>query len=156
MYLFSWIVVDKRTVLNENPERVHVRRTEKRGKEIDLIGQLNVAWLFGHSRGSPSLYADDLKYPFPNNCPILMLHIILNYKLHKISFQMAYVAVCMVGPLNSTKIGFGRSAVRFFDHFLLTLASLLECSTDFWLIFFYFQLIWATWFRMVWVLSPHI
>ena len=49
--IFSWIVVDKRTVLNENRERVHVRWTAKRGNEIDLIGQLNVAWLLGHSGG---------------------------------------------------------------------------------------------------------
>ena len=41
MYLFSWMAVDKRTVL--------------RGNEIDLIGQLNVAWLLGHSRGSASM-----------------------------------------------------------------------------------------------------
>ena len=46
------MVVDKRTVLNENRERVHVRWTAKRGNEIDLVGRLNVAWLFGHSRGS--------------------------------------------------------------------------------------------------------
>ena len=51
-YVFSWMVVDKRTVLNEDRERVHVRWTAKRGNEIDLIGQLNVAWLLGHSRGS--------------------------------------------------------------------------------------------------------
>ena len=37
------MVVDKRTVLNENREGIHVRRTAKRGKEIDLIGQLSVA-----------------------------------------------------------------------------------------------------------------
>ena len=30
------MVVDKRTVLNENRERVHVRWTTKRGNEIDL------------------------------------------------------------------------------------------------------------------------
>ena len=30
------MAVDKRTVLNENRERVHVRWTAKRGKEIDL------------------------------------------------------------------------------------------------------------------------
>ena len=42
MYLVEWFV-DKRTVLNENRERVHVRWTAKRGNEIDLIGQLNVA-----------------------------------------------------------------------------------------------------------------
>ena len=46
--VFSWMVVDKRTVLNENRERVHVRWTAKCGNEIDLIGQLNVAWLLGH------------------------------------------------------------------------------------------------------------
>ena len=46
------MVVNKRTVLNESRERVHVRWTAKRGKEIDLIGQLNVARLLGHSRGS--------------------------------------------------------------------------------------------------------
>ena len=48
------MVVDKRTVLNEDHERVHVRWTAKGGNEIDLIGQLNVAWLLGHSRGSAS------------------------------------------------------------------------------------------------------
>ena len=48
------MVVDKRTVLNENREHVHVRWTTKRGNEIDLIGQLNVVWLLGHSRGSAS------------------------------------------------------------------------------------------------------
>ena len=42
-YVFSSMVVDKRTVLNENRERVHVRWTAKCGNEIDLIGQLNVA-----------------------------------------------------------------------------------------------------------------
>ena len=42
MYLFSLMAVDKRTVLNENRERVRVRWTAKRGNEIDLIGQLNV------------------------------------------------------------------------------------------------------------------
>ena len=41
--IFSGMVVDKRTVLNENRERVHVRWTTKRGNEIDLIGQLYVA-----------------------------------------------------------------------------------------------------------------
>ena len=40
--IFSGLVVDKRTVLNENRERVHVRWTAKRGNEIDLIGQSNV------------------------------------------------------------------------------------------------------------------
>ena len=29
--------------MNENRERVHVRWTAKRGNDIDLIGQLNVA-----------------------------------------------------------------------------------------------------------------
>ena len=48
------MVVAKRTFLNENRERVHVRWTAKRGNEIDLIGQLNVAWLLGHSRGTAS------------------------------------------------------------------------------------------------------
>ena len=46
MYLVEWLstcVVDKRTVLNENRERFHVRWTAKPGNEIDLIGQLNVA-----------------------------------------------------------------------------------------------------------------
>ena len=32
------MVVDKRIVLNENRECVHVRWTEKHGNEIDLIG----------------------------------------------------------------------------------------------------------------------
>ena len=39
---FSSMVVDKKTVLNENRERVHVRWTAKRGHEIDLIGRLDV------------------------------------------------------------------------------------------------------------------
>ena len=42
MYLVEWLW-DKITVLNENRERVHVRWTAKRGNEIDLIGQVNVA-----------------------------------------------------------------------------------------------------------------
>ena len=41
MYLVEWLSI--RTVLNEYRERVHVRWTAKRGNEIDLIGQLNVA-----------------------------------------------------------------------------------------------------------------
>ena len=45
------MVVDKRTVLNGNRERVDVRWTAKSGNEIDLIGQLNVTRLLGHSRG---------------------------------------------------------------------------------------------------------
>ena len=49
------MVVSKRTVSNENRERVHVRWTAKRGEEIDLIGQLNVARLLGRSRGSASI-----------------------------------------------------------------------------------------------------
>ena len=36
------MVVNKRIVLNENRERVHVRWTAKRGNEIDLIGQQEV------------------------------------------------------------------------------------------------------------------
>ena len=42
MYLAEWLST-RETVLNENRERVHVRWTAKRGNEIDLIGQLNVA-----------------------------------------------------------------------------------------------------------------
>ena len=66
-----------------------------------------------HTNKTPvNLYVADFKQPFPNNCTILMLHIIPNRKLHTITFQMEYnVAVCAVGPLNSTKIGFGRSAI---------------------------------------------
>ena len=60
MYLFSWMVVDKRTVLNENPKRVRVRWTTKRGEEIDLIGQLIVAWFLSHSRLSARLAGLDL------------------------------------------------------------------------------------------------
>ena len=45
------MVVDKRTVLNENRERVRVRWTAKRGNEIDLIGQMNMASILGHSQG---------------------------------------------------------------------------------------------------------
>ena len=57
-----------------------------------------------------NLYVADFKQPFPNNCTILMLQIVPNRKLHTISFHMAYnVALCMVSPLISTKIGFGRS-----------------------------------------------
>ena len=37
------MAVGKRTVLNENRERIHVQWTAKHGNEIDLIGQLNVA-----------------------------------------------------------------------------------------------------------------
>ena len=37
------MVVNKRTVLNENRECDHVRWTAKRGNEIYLVGQLNVA-----------------------------------------------------------------------------------------------------------------
>ena len=55
------MVVDKRTVLNENRERVHVRWTAKRRNEIDLIGQLNVAWLLGHSRGRQELVILELR-----------------------------------------------------------------------------------------------
>ena len=44
------MVVDKRTVLNENRERVHVRWTAKCGNEIDLIGQLNVARQLGQGQ----------------------------------------------------------------------------------------------------------
>ena len=44
-----------------------------------------------------------------------MLHIIPNRKLHTVTFQMAYnVAVCTVGPVSSSKIGFGRSTINFF------------------------------------------
>ena len=53
MYLVV-MVVDKRTVFSENRECVHVRWTAKRGNEIDLIGQLNVASLLDHSRGPAS------------------------------------------------------------------------------------------------------
>ena len=53
------MAVDKRTVLNENCERVHVRWTAKGGNEIDLIGQLNVAWLLGHSRGSARVIQEE-------------------------------------------------------------------------------------------------
>ena len=47
------------------------------------------------------------------NGTILRLHIIPNRTLHTISFQLEYnVAVCTVDPLNSTKIGFGCSAMN--------------------------------------------
>ena len=52
------MIVDKITVLNENRERVHVRWTAKHGNEIDLIGQLNVA--FGHSRRSARYFAQEI------------------------------------------------------------------------------------------------
>ena len=43
-----------------------------------------------------------------------MLNIIPNRKLHTISFQVKYnVTMHTVGPLNSTKIGFGRSSKSF-------------------------------------------
>ena len=61
------MVVDKRTVLNENRERVHVRWTAKRGNEIDLIGQLNVAWLLGHFRGSASTHHSLLSHKLMYN-----------------------------------------------------------------------------------------
>ena len=63
-----------------------------------------------HTYNTPvNLYVVDFKQPFPNNCTIVMLHIIPNRKLNTISFQMAYdVAVFTVGPLNSTKFGFVR------------------------------------------------
>ena len=66
-----------------------------------------------HTNKTPvNLYVAKLKQPFPNNCTGLMLHIIPNRKLHTNSFQMEYnMAVCTVGPLNSTKIGFCRSTV---------------------------------------------
>ena len=56
------MVVDKRTILNENRERIHVRWTAKRGNEIDLIGKLNVACLLGHSRGLASICASFYSY----------------------------------------------------------------------------------------------
>ena len=42
------MVVDNKTVLNENCESIHLRWTAKRRKVIDLIGQLNVESLLGH------------------------------------------------------------------------------------------------------------
>ena len=65
-----------------------------------------------HEQTPVNLYVADFKQPIPNNCTILMLHIIPYRKLHTISFQLAYnLAVCTVGKLNSTKIGFGPSTV---------------------------------------------
>ena len=68
-----------------------------------------------HGQTPMNLFVADLKQPFPNNCTILMLHIILNRKLRTItSFQMAYnMAVCTVVTLNSTKIGFSHSTSTF-------------------------------------------
>ena len=43
------MVVDKRTVLNENRERVHVRWTAKRGNEIDWL----VNWMWRDSSVIP-------------------------------------------------------------------------------------------------------
>ena len=75
----------------------------------------NMTEFESHGQTPINLYLVDLKQPFPNNCTILMLHIILNRKLHKItSFQMAYnMAVCTVVTLNSTKIGFSHSTSTF-------------------------------------------
>ena len=68
------------------------------------------SYLFYTNKTPVIVNVADFKQLLPNNGTILMLHIIPNCKLHTISFQMAfYVAVCMVGPLNSTKIDFGRS-----------------------------------------------
>ena len=48
------MVVDKRTILNENRERLHVQWTAKCGNKIDLIGQF---WLSSRNffRGAKSI-----------------------------------------------------------------------------------------------------
>ena len=64
-----------------------------------------------------NLCVAEFKQPFPNNCTILMFHIIPNRKLRTISFQMGYnVALCVVGPLNSIKDGFGCSTKLGYIH----------------------------------------
>ena len=75
----------------------------------------NMTKFESHGQTPINLYVVNLKQPFPNNCTILMLHIILNRKLRTItSFQMAYNnAVCTVVTLNSTKIGFSHSTFTF-------------------------------------------
>ena len=82
------MVVDKRTVLNEN--RFHVRWTAKRGNEIDLIGQLNVnlAWLLGHSRGSASLSL--ISFPGCLCCPSKTESAVVN--IYHISWGQSRVA----------------------------------------------------------------
>ena len=68
-----------------------------------------------HGQTPINLSVVNLKQPFPNNCTILMLHIILNRKLCTITgFQMVYnMAMCMMVTLNSTKIGFSHSTSTF-------------------------------------------
>ena len=75
----------------------------------------NMTEFESHGQTSINLHVVNLKQPFPNNCTILMLHIILNLKLRTItSFQMAYnMAVCTVVTLNSIKIGFSHSTSTF-------------------------------------------
>ena len=83
------MVVDKRTVLNEDRERVHVRWTAKRRNEIDLIGQLNVAWLLGHSRGSSRRIANEARLSFQYTksvVTVLTLHY-LQYHIRFASFN---------------------------------------------------------------------
>ena len=68
-----------------------------------------------HGQTPINLSVVNLKQPFPNNCTILMLHIILNRKLRTITgFQMVYnMAMCTMVTLNSTKIGFSHSTSTF-------------------------------------------
>ena len=75
------------------------------------IALLQILSNLNHTYKTPvNLYVANFKQPFPNNCTILMLHIIPNRKLHTFNFHMEYnEAVCTVGQLNSTEIGFGRS-----------------------------------------------
>ena len=50
----------------------------------------NMTEFESHSQTPINLYVVNSKQPFPNNCTILILHIILNCMLHTItSFQMA-------------------------------------------------------------------
>ena len=53
------MVVDKRTVLNENRERAHIRWTVKRGNEIDLIWSIECGVT---PRSFPGVSKNDLIY----------------------------------------------------------------------------------------------
>ena len=75
----------------------------------------NMTEFESHGQTPINLYVVDFKKPLPNNCTILMLHIILNRKLRTItSFQMEYnMAMYTVVTINSTKIGFSHSTSTF-------------------------------------------
>ena len=99
-YVFSWIVVDKRTVLNENRKLVHVWWTAKRGNKIDLIGQLNVAWLLGHSRGSARYEVSQKKYRRLITsrtkvfCSIFRIYYILYLAYFSLDFESKIIEIC--------------------------------------------------------------